>query len=95
MANALLTDGVLAVSGNLDFTTVVSLREEGDKQIQRHQGELVIDLTEVESVNTAAMALLLSWFRTAKQAGIDLKYQNVPASLTAIAEMSDLDSLLV
>ncbi len=94
MANVTLTDGVLKVVGDIDFHTVVGLRTTGEALIQQQEGELTVDLSGVGSVNTAAMALLLFWQRTASVQGVQLQYSHVPQPLQAISQMSDLEQLL-
>lgn len=104
MSSVALIEGSIHVSGDIDFNTVVSLRDKGEFLIKEFgvalansaekSCDLGIDLVEVGAVNTAAMALLISWHRTAHKFGIRLEYRNIPAPLVAISQMSDLDSLL-
>lgn len=94
MAAMYLEDGQARVEGQIDYHTVVHLRDEGEAMMRQHPADLTIDFAAVDKVNTAALALLLSWQRTAKELGQDLHFINVPPSLTAIAQMSDLESLL-
>lgn len=104
MAKVTLTEGLMQVSGDIDFRTVVSLRAEGESLIKKigastvdetqKKRDLGVDLADVGAVNTAAMALLISWHRTAHEYGIRLEYRNAPAPLLAISQMSDLASLL-
>lgn len=106
MSDVVLIENSMLVSGDIDFHTVVSLRDEGvslikeiassvvDSSSMDNSRELGVDLADVGAVNTAAMALLISWHRTAREFGIRLEYRNVPSPLVAISQMSDLESLL-
>lgn len=89
-----LESGQIKIAGDIDYHTVAEIRAQGEQLIRQQQGQVVVDMGAVERVNTSALALILSWQRTAKNTGIELDFVNIPSSLTAIAAMSDLDSLL-
>ncbi|EXJ16373.1 hypothetical protein D779_0307 [Imhoffiella purpurea] len=55
---------------------------------------LVIDLAEVDSANSAGLALLLEWLDVARARDIHLSYANVPDSLRRIAAFSNLQDVL-
>jgi phospholipid transport system transporter-binding protein len=57
-------------------------------------GDTVIDLAGVEAVDSAAVALLLSWQRAASQQGKRLTFRNVPPGISSLAELYDVDTLL-
>lgn len=54
----------------------------------------VVSLAGVESVDSAAVAVLLAWRRRAVGEGKDLAFTDVPASLSALAELYDVKELL-
>jgi phospholipid transport system transporter-binding protein len=86
-------DGRLRVEGVLDFDTVVDLLTQGEALVPRG-GELRIDLSGVDSANSAGLALLLEWLDLARARGTRLLYSGMPESLTRIAAFSNLGSLL-
>lgn len=57
-------------------------------------GDTVVDLSGVETVDSAAVALLLAWQRAASQQGKRLTFQNVPAGISSLAELYSVDTLL-
>ena len=57
-------------------------------------GAIEIDLAGVTRCDSAAVALLLEWVRVAERRGARLAFRNLPASLAAIASISDVDQLL-
>jgi phospholipid transport system transporter-binding protein len=57
-------------------------------------GELVLDLSAVAEVDSAAVALLLDWQRQAKAAGARLQLVGVPADIASLARLYGVDSLL-
>lgn len=84
--------------GTLDFSTVTRLGAEG-AALMRHRAlarekRLVVDLSAVQSANSAGLALLLEWMQLARERGIQLSYRHLPDSLTRIAAFSNLQTLL-
>lgn len=81
--------GVCRVSGALGFDTVTQLPASlpGD-------GDVVADLSAVERVDSAGLALLLEWVRTARARGWSVVFQGVPGQLSAIARVSGVDEIL-
>lgn len=57
-------------------------------------GDNVVDLSGVETVDSAAVALLLAWQRAASQQGKRLTFQNVPTGISSLAELYGVDTLL-
>lgn len=82
------------VKGDINFDSVIALRRQGVDAVRQASPVCRFDFSGVGSVNTMALSLILCWSRAAKQAGIELQLSHVPAALHAIAELSDLQSLL-
>ena len=57
-------------------------------------GQHVIDFSGLAAVDSAAVAVLLSWQRAARARSIVLSFINVPAMLQSLAEMYDVAELL-
>lgn len=85
--------GRLRVEGVLDFATVTDLVAEA-RALFPASGRLHIDLSGVESANSAGLALLLEWLALARSRRLDLRYLDLPDSLERIAAFSNLGSLL-
>ncbi|WP_202593352.1 STAS domain-containing protein [Ferriphaselus sp. R-1] len=82
----------LAVSGELTMVTVAHLH---DLVEPADPGSpVVVDLAEVEVVDSAAVGLLLAWLRQAQARGIELRYSNLPPNLISLARMYGVDGLL-
>lgn len=79
--------------GPLDFETVSCLRLQGFGLLDG-QAELVFDLGGVERSDSAGLALLLEWVREAQRRGTEIRFQNMPPQMSAIARTSGLDKLL-
>jgi phospholipid transport system transporter-binding protein len=54
----------------------------------------VVSLSEVRAVDSAGVAVLLSWRRRAAAEGKTLSFIDVPASLKALAELYGVEDLL-
>ena len=86
-------EGRLRVEGALDFDSVSPLVAESEVLFRRN-ARLRIDLSGVETANSAGLALLLEWMDLARSRRIDLRFLNLPESLVRIAAISNLGSLL-
>ncbi len=81
------------VEGSLDFGTVAHLLQQGSAAIGAGRAA-VIDLAGVTSSDSSGLALLIEWLSVAKQAGRALVYENMPAQLTQIARLSEVEGLV-
>ncbi|MGM0593141.1 MAG: STAS domain-containing protein [Pseudomonadota bacterium] len=86
--------GVVRVSGSLSFTTVTGLLEQSRPFLAEAQGWLVMELAEVERVDSAGLALLIQWMRMAREGEVDILFRHIPEQLLAIARASDLEQIL-
>ncbi len=91
---ALEAPGEYALSGVLDFTSVVALQQAGISPLQGEATSLRIDLAGVEHANSAGLALLIHWWRAARQAQRELQFLHLPPQLQALAQVSGLESIL-
>lgn len=57
-------------------------------------GKLVIDLEQVEFVDTAGLAWLINAIRQAQEAKVQAVLANAPDKLIKLAKISDVDRLL-
>lgn len=82
----------LVVRGRLDIATVPALFQTG---LQHLAGEdLLVDLSGVESVDSAAVSLLLGWARAAQGSRRELRVTGLPADLLSLARLYGVDELL-
>ncbi len=83
----------LSLSGPLTIATVAGMVEEGRAQVA--EADQVVDLSGVTQVDSAALALLLSWVRVAKGAGRKLSIDHAPPALVSLASLYDVDAILL
>jgi phospholipid transport system transporter-binding protein len=84
--------GDFILSGVLDFDTVPVLLQQGFEWLQ--PGRICVDLAQVEHGNSAGIGLLLEWLRQARLRNTAIRYQNIPASLQAVARICGVDDWL-
>ncbi|MDO8414208.1 MAG: STAS domain-containing protein [Gallionellaceae bacterium] len=47
----------------------------------------IIDLAQVEAVDSAAVSLLLAWLRQAQQRSVTISFNNIPDNLLSLARL--------
>lgn len=72
--------------------TATSVLNHGLRAIKA--GETQIDLSELISVDSSAIAVLLAWQRAALKAGKQLNFINLPANLEGLANLYGVHNLL-
>lgn len=86
-------DNKFAVSGPLTIDTV-----RGNQPFpfeQKLQGEpLVVDMAQVDAVDSAAVSLMLSWVRQAKVQNVDISFIHVPTNLHSLVDLYGLSEVL-
>lgn len=77
----------------MNFSSVNQLLADSRTCFSPH-ADWLIDLAEVEQVDSAGVALLVEWLRMAKSQQASLCFRNIPVQMQAIIEVSDLDQRL-
>ncbi len=80
------------VSGRLTIDAVTTLYNSGLQPDGK--SALVVDLGQVEAVDSAAVSLLLSWLRRAQRDHVSLCFLNVPDNLMSLARMYGVAELI-
>lgn len=80
------------VAGPLTVDTAASVLESSRKAAWPKSG--IVDLSGVDSVDSAAVAVLLAWRRRASIEGIELSFTGVPASLSALGKLYGVEELI-
>ena len=86
-------DGTVRLAGRLGIDTVPALAAQGPT-LFAGQASVVVDLAAIDRAESAGLALLLEWRRTARAAGCTVTYRNVPTSLRSIASACGVDAVL-
>lgn len=77
---------------SLTFQNARTVLEQGCAAVR--SGETVIDLANIKTADSSAVAVLLAWQRSAAHAGTKLTYVNIPPSLSSLAALYGVDSFL-
>lgn len=88
--------GRIAVSGRLTLETARKAASElFDGRLNLAKGEtLVVDLAQVEAVDSSAVSVLLQWSRQARDNGVQLSFTNLPPNLSSLAKLYDVAEVL-
>ncbi len=94
-----LANGHFAMKGPITFDNAATVVAEGKKRLSASTSSQkithwCIDLASTEQADSSALSVFLSWMRFAQKQGILLSFQNMPAQLEALAQVSDLQDLL-
>lgn len=84
---------LIKMSGELTFLTVNAALAETE-ELFTSIAELDIDLANVSRSDSAGLALLVHWVRTAKENNKKIVFHNIPSQMLSIADASGLDKLL-
>lgn len=88
-------DGLITISGEIDVSNITGLRKELEGCIQaRKSSGLKIDLSNIETFNSAVVSLLLCLVRKAKRVSCELSFTELPDGLLAMAQVGGLESML-
>jgi phospholipid transport system transporter-binding protein len=82
--------GEYRVSGELTFATASELL----KASPAFDRDVVIDLAAMTAIDSAGLALLIEWYRTASHNNKGIRFSGVSAQLRALAKISEIDQLL-
>jgi phospholipid transport system transporter-binding protein len=86
----------LALSGVLDYESVLDVEVEGRQWLQgAAPAQCKLDLAAVSYSSSAGVALLLGWLRVARQQRKSLQIQNMPADMAALVQVSGLADILL
>ncbi|MGH8582833.1 MAG: STAS domain-containing protein [Gammaproteobacteria bacterium] len=85
-------DGVWVVSGDLDMHSVPQAWRAMRRAFTDRA--VVLDLSAVERMDSAGLALLVEWSRQAGLAGGVARFRNIPEQLQAMAQVYGVDRIL-
>ncbi len=88
-----LGGGRFAVSGALTLATAAGALAAGDRAFSADRN-VEVDLSGVTVADSAGLAVLLEWVRSAKLSGRRLKLHSMPPVLAAIAGICDVEAVL-
>ncbi|GIX28605.1 MAG: hypothetical protein KatS3mg123_2486 [Burkholderiales bacterium] len=84
----------LLVEGPVTFASVPALFAAGREAMARDDGEVRVDLSRVTEADSAAVSLLIHWWRDARRRGLAFAVLHPPKSVTGLAQVYGVDQLL-
>ena len=87
-------NGRYRIGGTMTKASVSRLRTLGLQAFGRGSGAIELDLSGVARADSSSLALLIDWLAWARAAGRTMKFLGLPASLLALARLSDVEDLL-
>lgn len=85
--------GELALGGTLNFDTVPALLQQAVGLMASCE-RVVVNLSAVETANSAALALMLEMLRLCRQRGAAIGFKQVPPQLASVARAYGIASAL-
>lgn len=82
------------LEGRVTFDNLLTLRREGEAAIAAAGDHVVVDLGGLDNGNSAAVALLMAWYRAADERDKTIEFAAPPEELENIIELSGLDEVL-
>lgn len=87
-----LQNNILAISGELNFATVVPLWNDSLPLLAQCQ-TLSYDFANVTSSNSGGVVLLLEWVKYAKRHKKEIRFSHIPLQLQSIIRVSGLEKI--
>ena len=84
---------IAAVTGVIDVTNAVALKQAGESLLSSMDGPLVIDLSGIEHSGSVGVSVLLAWMRLASAQGKEIQFLDMPDKMFDVARVSGLDEV--
>ena len=82
----------MVVDGSLNIETVPAIFDTGLRHLAGE--DFQVDFSQVTSVDSAAVSMLLGWIRTAQRIRRDLRVKGLPEDLLSLARLYGVAELL-
>ncbi|MBV52230.1 MAG: hypothetical protein CMH77_07035 [Nitrospinae bacterium] len=89
-----LTDEQIYLGGIVDFSELDTLHEIFKQILARDDSSLVVDVSGIKQIDTAALQLFLAFSRDARASGKRVDWRNIPASLSRPLKLTGFDAIL-
>ena len=87
-------DNVLSVQGDLDVYSVAEAIKQGCHLIDINESFTVIDLSQVEKIDSAGLAFVIELMKVARKQNKNLLFKNIPARMHAVADFYGLSEVI-
>jgi phospholipid transport system transporter-binding protein len=80
--------------GPVTLANLVAIRREGEAALAAADTPASMDISGLENGNSAALAVLMAWFREAQALGKEVVFTAIPSELVKIIELSGMAEVL-
>jgi anti-sigma B factor antagonist len=84
----------LALAGDLDMSATFALEPVLDRVLAEEPGELVLDLGQVQFVDSSGLGLLIATHERASRAGVDMAIAGAGPEIQRVFHFAGLDGVL-
>lgn len=88
-----MAEGQYKVHGEITFHTISSLLAQSSPLFGTTK-DICFDLSTVTQSDSAGLALLIEWLRSAHKTDMTINFTNIPPQLNSIAKVCGLDKIL-
>ena len=88
-----LGDGRFSVTGKMTFDTAEKILRASEEPFEEHS-QLEIDLSGITDSDSAGLALLLEWVTWANHSVREIRFNEMPEKILAIARTTEVEQLL-
>lgn len=85
---------VLSPRGRLNLTSASRLKQAVDDEVGKGKVRLVLDLAEVEFIDSSGLGAIVSGLKAARQAGGDLRIAAAGEQVLTVLKLTNLDRIL-
>jgi anti-anti-sigma factor len=85
---------IMPISGRIDVSTVAQLRDQLHSAVDGGVGALVLDLSDVQTVDATGLAMLVGTHRRALRAGRQVVLRDTPPRIARLLHATGLDRVL-
>ncbi len=86
--------GRFRLGGTAGYGNARRLLEAGRRRLAT-EDRAEVDLSALTALDSAGLAVMITWLAEAQSAGRELSYRDLPAALVATARVAGVESLLV
>lgn len=94
IADITLRDKTFFISGDLNFTNVMSVYEKSLPLISQSP-ELIFDFTQLKSSDSSGLALFAEWVKLSKFQNKSIQFMHLSAELLSVAKAAGIESMFV
>jgi len=94
IATTLVQGAVVALAGRLDVLGAMAAREALHAAVDRGEGRLVVDMSEVELLDATGLGVLVGTHRRARVAGRWLVLVNAPPRVARLLTLTRVDRVI-